>query len=141
MTTGTRSSSRSYADLLLTTLPRPIKSEEEAAAIQRQIDALIDQPTPLTEDERDFLALLGALVALWEDGRVELPEVAPHEIVKALIEDNGLRQKDLVGPVFPTESVASEVLSGKRKLTYDFVARLADFFHVSPTIFYPSPQI
>ena len=126
----------SYAELLMATLPRPIKTEQDAESIQRVIDMLIDKPSPLSEDERDFLVLLGALVALWEDGRYEFPDVPPHEIANALIEDNGLKQKDLVGPVFPTESVASEVLSGKRKLTYDFVGRLAEFFQVSPEIFY-----
>lgn len=138
MTLGTETPT--YADLFLATLPRPIKSEEEADAIQHQIDALIDKQRELTADERDFLALLASLVLMWERDKYEPPQVAPHELVKAMIEDSGLRQKDLVGPVFPTESIASEVLSGKRKLTYDFVERLADYFHVSPAVFYASPD-
>ena len=57
-------------------------------------------------------------------------------MVKALLETHDLRQQALVGPVFPTKGIASEVLSGKRKLTYDFVERLARFFQVSPEIFF-----
>jgi HTH-type transcriptional regulator/antitoxin HigA len=128
----------SYGDLLLTFEPRPIQNEDEANRILDVIDALISKGD-LSADERDFLVLLGSLIFLWEDGRVEPPNAAPHEVVKALLEANELRQRDLVGPVFPTESVASEVLSGKRKLTYDFVSRLSRFFHVSPEVFFGPP--
>jgi len=58
--------------------------------------------------------------------------------VSALLEDNGLRQTDLVPHVFPIESVASEVLAGKRKFTYDSVDRLAEYFHVPADLFYTS---
>ncbi len=47
-----------------------------------------------------------------------------------------MRQGDLVGGVFPTKGIASEVLNGKRQLTYEHVARLAKVFHVSPAAFY-----
>lgn len=126
-----------YAELLQQVVPRPIETEEEAERYTRIIDALVDQPQPLTDDQRDFIALLSLLLEEWEAGWETWPDIPPHEIVKALIEDNGLRQRDLVGPVFPTEGIASEVLSGKRKLTYNFVQKLSIFFHVSPEIFFP----
>ncbi|WP_341527084.1 hypothetical protein [Nostoc sp. UHCC 0302] len=49
----------------------------------------------------------------------------------------GLRQKDLV-PILKTESIVSEVLSGQRKLTVNHIARLAEFFHISPAAFFES---
>ena len=137
MTPGSDTASPSYAELLLRALPRPIKSEEDAKQVQRHIDALLDKSDDLTEDEEDLLTLLGTLVLEWEEGKYDLPAVSPLDMLRVLIEDNGLRQKDLVGPVFPTPGIASEVLSGKRKLTYDFVRRLAAYFHVSPEVFYP----
>ena len=127
----------SYVELLEQVVPRPIETEEEAARYTRIIDALVDQPQPLTEDQHDFIALLSLLLEAWEAGQQDWPDVPPREIVRALIEDNGLRQRDLVGPVFPTQGIASEVLSGKRKLTYNFVQKLSTFFHVSPEIFFP----
>jgi HTH-type transcriptional regulator/antitoxin HigA len=126
-----------YAELLQQVVPRLIETEEEAEHYTRIIDALVDQPQPLTGDQRDFIALLSLLLEVWEEGRENWPDIPPHEIVKALIEDNGLRQRDLVGPVFPTEGIAPEVLSGKRKLTYNFVQKLSAFFHASPDIFFP----
>jgi HTH-type transcriptional regulator/antitoxin HigA len=127
-----------YAKLLASSLPRSITSEEEAEAVQRQINALIDKPEELTEAESELLSLLGDLTLVWEDRKYDLSDIAGPEAVRALLELHGLRQSALVGPVFPTRSLASEVLSGKRQLTYDYVRRLAEFFRVSPAVFYPT---
>jgi HTH-type transcriptional regulator/antitoxin HigA len=48
---------------------------------------------------------------------------------------NGLRQKDLVD-VFGTESIASEVLNGKRELNKEQIRRLSERFRVSPAVFF-----
>jgi HTH-type transcriptional regulator / antitoxin HigA len=134
MTTGFRGPR--YSELLQEFEPRPIHSEQQAERIEGLIDHFIDKPGVLSEDERDFLDLLGNLLAAWEADKYPLPSVPPLDMLRSLIEDNGLRQRDLVGPVFPTEPIASEVLHGKRKLTYDFVERLAAFFHVPPSVFF-----
>ena len=138
MTPG--SSTQSYQDLLVANTPRPITSEKEAEALTCQMDALIDR-AELTNDERDYLVLIGLLLAEWERDRVDIPRPTPLEALRALIEDNGLRQRDLVGPVFPTESIASEVIRGKRPLTYEFVQRLAGYFHVSPELFFTGSDV
>ncbi len=51
------------------------------------------------------------------------------------MEAHGLRQKDLVD-VFGTESIASEVLHGKRELTKEHIKRLSARFGVSPAVFF-----
>lgn len=127
---------QSYAELLAEVGPRSITSEEEAARIQRHIDRLIDQPVR-TADERALLSLLGDLVQAWETNRQELDGPTPPEAIRALLEAHGLEQQDLVGPVFATRSIAAAVLGGKRHPTYGHVERLARFFHVSPSVFYP----
>lgn len=57
-----------------------------------------------------------------------------------MIEENGLRQEDLLD-IFKTQSVASEVLRGKRKLTLRYVEDLAAFFHVAPATFLDSEPL
>jgi HTH-type transcriptional regulator / antitoxin HigA len=126
-----------YAEQLAKARPRLIRSSEEAAEVQTLIDHLLDNKE-VTAEDREFLAFLGRLILAWEEGKYEPIRVPPLETVRFLLEENGLRQQDLVGPVFPTKGVASEVLGGKRRLTYDFVDKLADFFHVSPALFYPA---
>lgn len=137
MTRGS-STRHSYDELLSLGRPRSISNEDEAAAVQAQIDVLIDRGEQ-TEAESEYLSLLGDLIWVWEQGKYERPRLSPIEMVRSLLEDGGYRQKDLVPTVFPTTSIASAVLNGKRRLTYDYVQKLAEFFHVSPSLFFESP--
>ena len=50
-----------------------------------------------------------------------------------------IRQKDLV-PIFKTESIISEVLTGKRQLTMGYIQELAQFFQLSPAVFLPQKK-
>jgi HTH-type transcriptional regulator / antitoxin HigA len=124
-----------YADLLAAFQPKPIRSEREAAAISRLIDDLTDLPK-LSEGQREFVGLLGQLLYDWESEHEEPIEVSPQEIVHSLLQDNGLRQVDLVGPVFPSAPAVSDFLAGRRPLSYERVRKLASFFHVSPAVFF-----
>jgi antitoxin component HigA of HigAB toxin-antitoxin module len=92
----------------------------------------IDDPGSLVpSNDQLILVLTGPKVE-------ESIEVAPQEIVRTLLEDNGLRQADLVGPVFPSRSAVSDFLAGRRPLSYERAGKLAAFFHMSPAVFYPA---
>lgn len=123
-----------YIDLLNTFPPRPIKSEEELAATQDVIDSLIDRGY-LTEDEKDYLNLLGALVYEYEQKQSPLPDIYGVDLLKCLIEELGLRQKDLV-TIFKTESIVSDVLNNRKKLTARHIQELAKMFNLSPAAFF-----
>lgn len=136
MTSGSRNTSV-YIELLKTFPPRPIASEEELLATQKVIDSLIDRGE-LTPDEQDYLNVLGSLVYEYEQLHQEpIPDIHGVELLKALIAEYNLRQKDLV-PIFKTESIVSAVLSGQRNLTATHIRKLADFFHISPAAFFES---
>jgi HTH-type transcriptional regulator/antitoxin HigA len=126
-----------YRELLVAFEPRPIRNEEEAQTATELIDTLTDLPR-LAAGQREFVGLLGQLLHDWEMEHEESIEVTPQEIVRTLLEDNGLRQADLVGPVFPSRSAVSDFLAGRRPLSYERAGKLAAFFHVSPAVFYPA---
>ncbi|MEP0790958.1 MULTISPECIES: helix-turn-helix domain-containing protein [Cyanophyceae] len=113
--------------------PRPIATEEDFIATQQVIDSLIDRGN-LTPDEQDYLNVLGSLVHDYEELHHPLPTLQGIELIKALMVELNLRQKDLV-PIFKTESIVSAVLNGKRQLTVEHIQKLADFFHISPAVF------
>lgn len=127
-------SNASYIELLKVFPPRPITSEEESLAAQKVIDSLIDRGE-LIPEESDYLNVLGTLVHEYEHQEA-IPDIYGVELLKALIEDLGLRQRDLV-PIFRTESIVSDVLKGRRQLTARHIQGLAEFFHVSPAAFFP----
>ncbi|MEL0590771.1 MAG: transcriptional regulator [Planktothrix rubescens PR222] len=131
--------SNGYIELLTNFPPRPITSEEELELTQNMIDKLLDQGK-LSQDEKDYLNVLGALVYEYEQQQEPIPDIYGVELLKSLIEDNELRQKDLVS-IFKTESIVSDILNGKRELTKRHIEELAQFFHVSPAVFFPRNSI
>jgi HTH-type transcriptional regulator / antitoxin HigA len=127
--------SRTYVELLTAFPPRPIKSAVELDAVQTVIDQLLDAQQ-LSPEQRDYLNVLGMLVQEYETQHVPIPDISGVELLKVLIADRGLKQKDLV-PIFKTESIVSAVLSGQRHLTVEHIEKLAAFFHISPAVFFP----
>ncbi|WP_338010316.1 transcriptional regulator [Fortiea contorta] len=115
--------------------PRPIKSEYDFEKTQAVIDRLLDKGE-LTEEEEDYLNLLGMVIYEYESQQDLVADVYGVDLLKVLIAELNLKQKDLV-PIFKTESIVSDVLKGKRKLTVEHIQKLADFFKVSPAVFFP----
>ncbi len=122
-----------YRDLLQRFLPVPIHSLEQLEETEQVIGELltVNERTPAQDH---YLELLSLVVGAWEDEHVVVPRLSGRELLAVLIEERGLRQKDLA-PVLGTESIVSEVLSGKRQLNLKHVMALAEFFDVSPIAF------
>jgi len=57
------------------------------------------------------------------------------EVLKELIETNGLRQKDLADDL-GGESIVSLILKGKRQLNRQQMEKLSHRFQVSPPVFF-----
>ena len=127
--------SSDYLSLLKKYPPRPITSEQELANTQQVIDSLLDKPK-LSKDESDYLNVLGTLVYEYEEAQELIPDIHGVDLLKVLLSEFGLKQKDLVS-VFKTESIVSDILNKKRQLTVRHIQELAKFFSVSPAVFFP----
>lgn len=124
----------SYIELLQKFPPRPIRSEVEFLAVQEVIDTLLDSGK-MTPEKQDYINVLGILVHEYEEKYVSIPDLSGVELLKALIDEFSLKQKDLV-PVFKTESIVSAILNGQRKFTVEHIEKLAGFFKISPSVFF-----
>ncbi len=62
------------------------------------------------------------------------PNSTPLEVLKFLMDQNGLRPVDMVD-VFGSRAVASQVLNGAREISKAHARRLADRFHLSVEAF------
>ncbi len=125
----------SYQKLLALFPPHPIKNEEDLEKTQTVVDSLLDQ-VELTEEEEDYLNLLGILIHEYEEKQDLIPDIYGVELLKVFMMELNLKQKDLVS-VFKTESIVSDVLREKRRLTVEHIEKLAKFFNVSPAVFFP----
>ncbi len=128
-----------YIKLLKQFPPRPIKSEEELEATQEIVNQLLDKPQ-LTEEESDYLDVLGMLIYEYEKDLDIVPDIYGVELLKVLLQERNLKQKDLVS-IFKTESIVSDVLNEKRQLTTRHIQELAEFFKVSPSVFFPRSSV
>jgi len=129
--------STKYGMLLMQTLPAVISSEEELERLTEEIDRLITKGIregELSPEEEQLLELLSVLVESYEDEHYPFPEVAPNEILKFLMEDRELKQKDLVH-IFGSTGITSEVVNGKRSISKAQAKKLAEFFKVSVELF------
>ncbi|GBF80724.1 helix-turn-helix domain-containing protein [Aphanothece sacrum] len=124
-----------YLTLLKKFPPRPIKSEKELDATQEIINELLDKPE-LTLEEKDYLDILGTLIYEYEQELDIIPDIYGVELLKFLLEDNGLKSKDFV-LILRIESIVSDILNGKRQLTTSDIQALAAFFNLSPDLFLP----
>lgn len=123
-----------YAKLLLEFPPRPIRLKEELKEAQDVVNSILDQGV-MGKEEREYINVLGTLIHEYEQIHHSIPDIYGVELLKVLIEEHELRQKDLV-PIFKTESIVSAVLHGDRNLTVEHIQKLAEYFHVSPSVFF-----
>jgi HTH-type transcriptional regulator/antitoxin HigA len=115
--------------------PRVIHDDAELEAYTNalfQLTALEDA----SPSEEEAIELLTLLVERYEQERYPIP-ADPVSVVRLLIEQHGLTQRDLI-PQFGTESAVSMFLSGKRNLTIEQVRRLCLRFKLPADVFIPT---
>ncbi len=114
--------------------PKVIASD---AQNERYISALLEMErrSHLTAGEKSFMELLTLLVEAYEEKQYPIRAATPVEVLTELMAANNLRQKDLA-PLLGSESVVSEVLSGKRELNKRHIEKLSRRFNVSPEVFF-----
>ena len=136
MTTGLKTPSSYYFQLINTFPPRPISNEAQLLATQDQIDAIIDRQN-ITQDDKDYLEVLGTLVYDYEQKHEPMPVVEGIELLKALMSEDNLQPCDLIS-IFEDEFTIALVLEKKQEMTAKQIQKLGDFFQISPIRFLAS---
>ncbi len=93
--------------------PRLIHSDEELAKYTEELFKLTAKSRP-TSAEEEAIELLTLLIERYESERYPIPDADPIEVLRFLLEQNGLSQRDLA-PELGSESTVSLVLFRRRK--------------------------
>lgn len=113
-------------------LPRTAAHYKQLVAL---MNALLDD---VGDDEShpniELLDLVGHLVSSYEDEQIVVDDSDPAVVLRYLMEEHGLTQADLK-PELGTQSVASEILSGRRVINARQAKALAKRFNVSAGVF------
>ena len=108
-----------------------IKNKRDYEWALKSMEAVFDEEEgPLSE----YAETLTLLIEHYEEGRYQINEATGVEVVKFLMEQNNLKQKDLVGIIGEKSSV-SEILNGKRPLNLNHIKKLSEKFHIKPATF------
>lgn len=113
---------------------RPIRSEAEYDRMVAFMNSLLD----LVGDNEEhplagLLELVGELVGDHDAGHYAIEASEPREVLRYLMEQRGLKQRDL-SDIIP-QSNLSAILTGKRKISAAMAGKLAKHFGVSPAVF------
>lgn len=121
------------AEMIAQGAPRVIHNDAELESYSDALFQLtaIERPTA---PEAEAIELLTLLVERYEQAHYPVPAADPAAVVRFLIEQQHLTQRDLI-PQFGSESAVSMFLSGKRKLTLAQVQRLSARFNLPADVF------
>lgn len=115
----------------------PIPAINSAADHERAVCVLDELLVSSGADESHALSsiveTLGILIEAYESQVVPFPVPSGIGALRFLMDQHGLRQGEL--PEIGTQSVVSEVLSGKRELTARHISALRQRFGVSADVF------
>jgi HTH-type transcriptional regulator/antitoxin HigA len=124
-----------YARLVARAKPLLIETEAEYRRADAEIGRLLRKgANHLSAEEERLLMLLSRLIEDYENQTFPAPTSAPHETLQFLMEQNDLRQADLV-PILGARGRVSEIVNGKRAISKAQAKALGEFFKVSPELF------
>lgn len=103
---------------------KPIRNEADYKEALRIIDEILDQNPEEGTDLYFTLDAFSTLVEKYEAKNYPLPEPDPIEYIKFVMEQRGLKQKDLEKYIGPKSRV-SEIMNRKRYFTLDQIYRLS----------------
>ena len=94
----------------------------------------LDDREQISAEEAALAEVLTLLIEDYEERYHPLPHVSPHDSLRALMEDRGLKHKD-IWPILGNKGAATEVLSGRRSISKSQAKRLAEFLRVPVDLF------
>jgi HTH-type transcriptional regulator/antitoxin HigA len=115
--------------------PHVIHNDAELEAYTDALFQLTALENP-SRDEVEAIELLTLLVERYEQEHYAVPAADPASVVRFLIEQQNLTQRDLV-PQFGSESAVSMFLAGHRNLTIEQVRKLSTRFKLPADVFIP----
>ena len=103
---------------------RIIKTEEQYEQYISWTDMMFDKKVKSNTPQGEKLQVVLLLIKQYEDANYPIPFPDPIDVIKMKMEENGLKNKDLVGKV-GSKGYVSALLNKRKPLTLE----LAKLFH------------
>ena len=110
---------------------RAIRNEKDYEDALKSMEIVFDETDG---DLGEYAETLTILIDYYESKQAHIPNCTGVDVLKFLMEQNNLKQKDLVG-VLGGKSTVSEILNNKRPLNIKHLNTLSAKFNVNPATF------
>ena len=127
------------AEMIAHGAPRVIHNDAELEIYTDALFRLTALESP-SDSEVEAIELLTLLVERYEQEHYSIPKGDPVSVVRFIIEQHNLTQRDLI-PQFGSESAVSMFMTGQRNLTLEQVRRLSDRFKIPADVFIPKKSV
>jgi len=134
MAAVTRQKSETYQALIDVFPLVPLKSKKELKEASAMLDALLGKE--LDSGEEDYFEVLSQLVETYEDKHEEIPSPSLSGLLDFLMESHSVSAVQITCKTGIAASTISEIRHGKRLCSRENCKKLAEFFNVSPTLFF-----
>jgi HTH-type transcriptional regulator / antitoxin HigA len=111
---------------------RIIKTQEQYDMYCNLLEDLLIQGNVNLSDEIELLTLL---IEKWDKEHNSFYELDPVQLIKALMDENGLRSKDLIHVLDLSKGTISKILSYQKGLSKESIRKLSDYFKVTQEAF------
>ena len=126
---------KDYTALCRVFLPRPIHDAVDYANVAEVADAMALWHDDFTRDQADYFDLLCSLMEEYDAEHVKWPKVRGVDVLKHLLEENGLVAADLSRILGGSRNLGAMILRGERNLTLPHIRKLAAHFKVGAELF------
>lgn len=103
---------------------KPIKTNKQYQQLLSWVDEQFDKKIKRNTTTGDKLEIALLLIKKYEDDNFPVPLPDPIEVIKSKMNEQGLRNKDLVG-IIGSKSYVSALLNKRKPLTLE----MAKYFH------------
>ncbi len=112
-----------------------IRDDEHLAEARKVLNRLV--VADRDEGSQNYFDALTDLVEKYEDMSVSIPDAPARDVLRLLMESNGLTQNKLAKKVGIPQSTISEILAGAKQMNVNHMVKLSALFGVAPAVFMP----
>ena len=123
--------------------PRPFTNKKTYDRYYKAVKILMKEletghsTTTIQTVIQEYIKSVTPFLQAYEKKAFPFKSASPEEVLRFLMEQNGLSQYDLASDL-GGQPVVSDVLHGKRKLTREHIERLSKRFGINPATFFPA---
>ncbi|MBT1706290.1 helix-turn-helix domain-containing protein [Chryseosolibacter indicus] len=111
-----------------------IKTENQYKEYSKMLEELVTADFK-SKEMKDEIELLTLLIEKWYEENNSFDDVDPITLLHLLMEERGLKAKDLVEILGVSKGLVSDVLNYKKGLSKDIIRNLSEYFKVSQEAF------